>query len=372
MLFHDRIVTDFCFAERAELLGAVFGDGSIEKRGHKGYKVSVGVSDTWPAWKARVPILFEKVFGRVYERAKKTSPAGVTYYEYHVTTHDPVAIFGVQEKYDSLGRIVPPDWLAHDPEFLRRFILGLVETDGYFGADASDGTPTFGFAQANDHLSAWFTETLCRLGFPCFMKWHATAGVNQPQIHRSEDTSRFGEWLQSEKWIALKESGHGHRSMVVNRKMRGAPVVPRDRVVLKSVDSDEQEKWRAWRMQGASILAIARHVGRSNNVVYMAVRDIVPTTTKTAEDLGLKPLARIPKRSLFSSEVVEEWRRRATEGESSKEIAESFNIREGIVSDATADIRWDQLMSKMALHKQKLSLMKSEPQGQGRWASDKE
>ena len=70
---------EFRFNERAELLAAVFGDGSIEKRGHKGHKISVGVSDTWPLWHARVPALFGLVCGRVFERRTQTSPAGVTY-----------------------------------------------------------------------------------------------------------------------------------------------------------------------------------------------------------------------------------------------------------------------------------------------------
>lgn len=359
---------EFRFNERAELLAAVFGDGSIEKRGHKGHKISVGVSDTWPLWHARVPELFGLVFGRVFERRKKTSPAGVTYYEYHVTSHDPLAVLGVSEKYDTDGRIVPPKWIESDPEFIRRFILGLVETDGCFSIDKEDGTPSFTFSQSNDYLSAWFTETLCKLGYPCYMSYGVAAEANQPRISQTEATARFGEWLQSEKWLALKEGGFAQRSMVVDRKRRGVPARARQRHVLKSVDLTEQERWREWRRQGASILAISRHVGRSNNVVYAATGDIVPTTTKTAEELGLKPLPRLPKEKRFSALVVAEWRERGMAGESSRTIAAEAGIRQGIVDDALADIRWDQLMAKRELHQAKLVRMKQEAQGNGRWS----
>jgi hypothetical protein len=113
----------------------------------------------------------------------------VTYYEYHVTTHDLYGMLGITEKYDRDGRIVPPSWIDHG-DMLRRSIIGLVETDGCFSVDAGDGTPSFTFSQENDYLAAWLTERLCRLGYPCYMSWGSAAGVNQPRITQTDAVKR--------------------------------------------------------------------------------------------------------------------------------------------------------------------------------------
>jgi hypothetical protein len=353
----------FRIEDRAELLGAVFGDGSIEQRGHKGYKVSVGVSDRWPRWHAAVPALFHGVFGRCFERRKKISPTGVTYYEYHVTTHDLVGMLGVTSKHDDDGRIVPPLWIEQDAECLRRFIRGLVETDGCFTRDRKDGTPTFLFSQNNDHLAAWFTQTLCKQGFACHMVWAEQADVNQPQISRTESVQQFGEWVRSEKWLALVE--HGWEPKPIANRKTGAPIQPREARVLKTIPEVEQERWREWRRRGASILAIARHVGRANTVVYDVVCDIQPNTTSSAEDMGLNPQPRRPRG--IDDATYERWREAARAGEPSRTIADREGVRQGVIDDATSDIRWDQLIAKRELHKEKLERMKTSPQGQGRW-----
>lgn len=373
MSFNDLSGRMFCFADRAELLGAILGDGTIEERGKNGRRVTVGASDRLKPWLSRVKFLFETVFGRYSLRKKKKNPkTGVTYFEFYVTTHDVEGILGLPDKYNSKGQIVPPRWVESNPEYLRRFIRGLVETDGCFSLTNEDKTVTFAFSQKNDYLTAWFVETLIKLNYPCRTSWGEAAGVNMPVISYDEEVQRFGEWLQSDKWIALKERGESigwePRSAVVDRRNGGLPVFARERVVLKTVPAEEQEQWRALRTQGASIGAIAQHFGRANTVVWSATGDIVPTRQRSAEDLNLKPKAHYPRNADMAA--VERWRSAVLAGESIITISKRENIPEATINKATCDIRWDQLLAKRETQKNKLARMKVESQGDGRWKSE--
>lgn len=340
MQFRGDVLSSFCFDSRAELLGAVFGDGTVESRGHKGFRVSVGVSTKWPLWFERVPQLFHDVFGRYSQRVK--SGGVFEYHEFYVTTHDLKAVFGISGKYDQAGSIRPPDWLLTSELYLRLFLRGLVETDGCFSS-ASDGFD-FVFAQKDTFLTQWAARELSNLGFPCYVHHAKAAGVNQLRMGRSEDVARLGEWLQSEKWAAIREEFEG-KPRVVDRK-RAVAAVAREAVVHKTIDLGEQAKWREWRALGASIVAIARHVGRANSVVHAAVCDIIPERTRTAEELGLKPAPRYPRNP--SRDVVEQWRAAALRGMTDVEIAKQWSVPPGKVSDAVADIRWDQRAEERA------------------------
>lgn len=371
---YGRIAVEvFALRERAELLGAIFGDGSIEERSHYGRRVSVGVSDRLLPWKERVEFLFDAVFGkgRASSRSRKNPKTGVTYYEFYTTTHEVMGIFGVDGKYNSKEQIVPPSWVQEHPELLRLFIRGLVETDGCFTRE-KDGTVTFLFSQKNDYLTAWFVETLCNLGYPCRMCWAEQAQVNMPTINFAEAVKRFGEWLKSDKWLALLERGESvgwtPRSAVVNRKGGGVPLIVRERKILQSVPLHEQDRWRELRTMGASIGAIAQHVGRSNTVVMDAVGDIIPATPRAAEDLNLKPLVHYPKN--VSTDIVERWRAAALAGDSGITISKRENVPEATINKATCDIRWDQLLAKREAQKNKLTRMKAESQGDGRWKGE--
>ena len=359
---------EFGFGDRAELLGAIYGDGYVQKRSRWGSKVSVAVSDGWPAWLHRVPELFELVFKRGVNVAKKKRRATSTKnYEFYVTTRDMEQVFGVAAKYTKERHIKPPMWIEADPEHLRRFIRGLVETDGNFSVDPTDGTPTFSLSQKNDYLSAWFVTRLRCLGYQCINSWANRASVNQPTLAHFAEVRRFGEWTQSEKWAAIKDQIAG-KPMVVDRKAGGIQVRARPRKVLKTVPLEEQERWRAWRTLGASHLAIARHVGRSANVVWDAVRDIVPEAPATAEQLGLEPRPRYPKRA--TSKTIERWRSAAETGESSASIGKRENVAAAVITDAVIDIRWKQQLAKRVQEEKRLARMMTAPEGLGRWTED--
>jgi len=352
------------FPERAELLGAIYGDGSIERKSRRGQKVSVGVSDVWPQWLSRVPELFEAVFGRYFVREKKRR-GDTRFFEFYLTTHDPLPIFGTPHKYDADGRIVPPLWVSADEEFLRCLLRGLVETDGNFYL-SPDGTPEFRLSQKNDYLSAWFVTTVSKLGYPCYMVYAEAAGVNQPQIGDRQHAQRFGEWLQSEKWRALIERGFEPKPAVLDRKAKGRPVKPQEAIVHKTIRVSEQEQWREWRRQGASYVAIALHTGRSNSVVRAACCDIVPDKTATPEELGLKPRPRYPR--AIAREEVEKWRAAAREGESARQIAKRCGVKDQVVQHAVADIRWDLRMEKKRLGRERMNEMMAQPQGHAPWS----
>lgn len=343
MQLRSTVENEFRFGDRAELWGAILGDGCVEKRGHKGFRVSVVVSETWPEWLLRVDTLMHAVFGeRVSERKKHSITNENVYHEYYVTTHDMRAIFGVDHKYDSNKNMVIPRWIETDTEYLRLMIRGLAETDGNFYLD--DTRCSFTFSQKNKFLSTWLTHTLAKLGYPAFQDTAEAAGVDVVCITRAEDVARFGEWLQSEKWAAIRDEFEG-KPKVVDRK-RSLAVVAREAVVHKTISLSEQAMWREWRRNGASIIAIARHVCRANSVVHAAVCDIIPERTRTAEELGLKPAPRYPRNP--SRDVVEQWRAAALRGMTDVEIAKQWSVPPGKVSDAVADIRWDQRAEERA------------------------
>jgi hypothetical protein len=206
------------------------------------------------------------------------------------------------------------------------------------------------------------------LGFDCNMSYGEAAGANQPRIGKADDVRRFGEWLQSEKWFAMIDRGWAPRPAVVDRRRGGVAVKPREASVLKTVPEAEQQRWRRLRSQGASISAIARHVGRSNSVVDTVVCDIVPSAARSAEDLGLVPLPHFPKGKTEVDEPVATWRSRAQSGEATHVICRSFpDVSETAINNAVCDIRWEQLKTKRAQNEVRLERMKSAVQGHGRW-----
>lgn len=345
MQLRSLVEQEFSYDARAELWGAILGDGCVEKRSHKGFRVSVVVSETWPLWLRRVPELMHAVFGdRVSHRKKPSISTSNVYHEHYVTTHDLRGIFGVEHKYDDNRNMVIPRWIERDDEYLRLMIRGLSETDGHFARCENSSSFKFSFSQKNKFLATWLTHTLAKMGYPAFQDTAEVAGVDVVAITRAEDVARFGEWLQSEKWAAIREEFEG-KPRVVDRK-RAVAAVAREAVVHKTIGLGEQAKWREWRTLGASIVAIARHVGRANSVVHAAVCDIIPERTRTAEELGLKPAPRYPRNP--SRDVVEQWRAAAMRGMTDVEIAKQWSVPPGKVSDAVADIRWDQRAEERA------------------------
>lgn len=348
--------------DRAELLGAVFGDGWVRPRGRRGVKVAVGVSDLWPQWHARVPQLFDAVFGRHSVCEKKG--AGSRFFEYYVTTHDIQPLLGITSKYDEGGRLLPPPWVQGDEELLRRFLRGLVETDGCFSV-APDGTLIFTLSQKNDCLSAWFVRILAERGFPAYLGVGVASGVNQSRVSVRHEVQRLGEWLGSEKWSALVDRGFEPTTLVVDRRGGGVPVASRKAVRHKTIPVAEQEEWRRYRTLGASYSTIGLHFGRSNNVVMQATCDIVPVKPATAEELGLRPQPRIPRK--VPSVEVEQWREAARQGDSARKIAKRFSRRASQVQDAVADIRFDMNIEKRRQAQENLAAMMTAPQGEAPW-----
>jgi len=339
----NNLLIAFPLADYAELLGAIYGDGHIQKRGKQSWKVAVAVSDQYPAWLARMRELMVSVFGRYSER-ERPSHTGVMNYELYLTTHDLYSTFRIHEKYNANHELVPPSWIDADPMLRRRFIRGLVETDGMFKPTGDARSPgkewaRFSFAQKCETLIDWVAKVLLEEGFPVIKSFHQAATVWYVRLHRQADVQRLGEWLESYKWIAFLDSGATPAVAVVDRKAGGRRVTARPAVVHKTIAVAEQDEWRELRRLGASIGAIARNFGRSNSVVGSAVCDIVPDRHATALFLGLKPRPRIPRRVPRSE--VDEWRARVAAGESADAIALFYKRRAGQVAEATRDVAWD-------------------------------
>lgn len=279
---------------RAELLGAVFGDGYIQQRGERSWKVAVTVSDKYPAWLARVKELFTLVYGGYHEYCKYEAghESEFSFYEVYWTTHDVIGDFGVSHKYvdaNSDGQMLsPPSWVDEDAECERLFLKSLFETDGWFVSETDRrwGTTTAGcgFAQKPGVLIGWVYRVLKRNGYAV----RISAPPSQPEMNyvivdRQAHIARLGEWLVSIKWQSLLASGFVPK---VGRRSAGGTakfwVGGRSGITLEA-----QKEWRRLRAEGASIGAIATYYGRSNSVVHTVVRDIVPAMSRTAEELGL-------------------------------------------------------------------------------------
>lgn len=332
--------------ERAELLGAIFGDGYIQVRGQKGRKIAVTCSEDYPEWLAHVERLFTTVLGEPpFHSVKKVGKRRVRpHHEFYKTTHNLYAVFGVHGKYDSEKRIVPPDWVSEDREWRRRFLRGLVETDGMFKPQGDARYPgardavRFMFAQKCDYLSTWVQNALVDEGFRA-KRWKSdSAGVWYVRLYEADQVRALGEWLESFKWKALVETGYDAERPRLNRKT-GEPMQAREAEYWDGIPREDQYHWRELRQLGASIVAIARHYGRSNSVVQKVVADIVPSRTASARDLGLRPQPRLPRH--VDEAEVQQWRGAVAAGESAASVAERFGRKRHAVVEATSDVAWD-------------------------------
>jgi len=297
-------VSDNLF-DRALLLGAVFGDGYIQKRGEDSYKVVVTSGNQYPAWFDRIDLLFERVFGarpHVYKKrcddvsdeAKASRGAGYRFCEKYLTVsgRDLVAKFGVLDKYRhgrSFGSSDPcfasvPAWIDENPEATRAFILGLVETDGSFSyaSDARQGASSrsarFFFVQKDKGLSTWMRSKLLSLGFVCTVHWADQAGTWRVVVSEQSHVKRLGEWLgSSAKYAALLANGEGPRTEPINRKT-GEPLKLKPARFFPALDMVWQLAWRDLRATGMSLDKIARAYGVSKTTVYVVTSDVAPAS----------------------------------------------------------------------------------------------
>jgi hypothetical protein len=297
-------VSDNLF-DRALLLGAVFGDGYIQKRGEDSYKVVVTSGNQYPAWFDRIDLLFERVFGsrpHVYDKpcdgvsdeAKAARRADYRFCEKHLTVSggDLVAAFGMLEKYApgrGFGSSDPcfatvPAWVNENPEATRAFILGLVETDGSFSyaADARQRSSSkfarFFFVQKDRGLSMWMQSKLRSLGFICTVHWAAQATTWRVVVSEQSHVKRLGEWLgSSAKYAALLASGEGPRTQPISRRT-GEPLKLKPARFFPALDMAWQLAWRELRATGMSLDKIAKAYGVSKGTVHVVTSDVVPAS----------------------------------------------------------------------------------------------
>jgi hypothetical protein len=290
--------------DRALLLGAVFGDGYIQQRGEDSFKVVVTSGNQYPAWFDRIDLLFERVFGarpHVYEKccddvsdeAKAARGAEYRFCEKHLTVSGSVLLdsFGLISKYQTghgFGSESPrfaavPDWVTSDPEAVRHFVLGLVETDGWFSytSDArSRGRrwARFGFAQKDEGLSRWFQSVLAGNGFVATRGWGKDSGTWEVVVSEQSHVKRLGEWLgSSAKYAALLASGDGPRTQPINRKT-GEPLKLKTARFFPTLDMAWQLAWRDLRATGMSLDKIAAAYGVAKTTVHVVTSDVVPAS----------------------------------------------------------------------------------------------
>lgn len=292
--------------DRALLLGAVFGDGYIQKRGEDSYKVVVTSGNQYPVWFDRIDRLFESVFGRsprCYD--KKTSGdevaaagqvrlVGYRFCEKYLTVDGSTLVdrFGITDKYAEGHRrgsedpaFVPvPAWVASDAEASRAFLLGLVETDGWFlhktDARCRSGKrwACFGLAQKDTGLASWAEAFLIASGFVVTRKWFRQAGTWQVRAHDQMHVKRLGEWLgSSAKYAALLASGEGPRTQPISRKT-GEPLKLKPARFFPALDMAWQLAWRELRATGMSLDKIAKAYGVSKGTVHVVTSDVVPAS----------------------------------------------------------------------------------------------
>lgn len=320
----------------ALLLGAVFGDGYIQKVPEcSTFKVAVTCGDKYPAWLAEIPRLFQAIFGRQPNKHKKKR-AKKPFFEFYLNVKNLQDAFGIDAKYSDEHHLVVPAWVETKPELRRQFLRGLVETDGCFHIRKDKRYPLKGwvgfvFTQKDEVLTDWVLTELRDRGFPARKGYGKKASTWSVRVGVQREVVRLGEWLESFKWRQLLASGFAPR---VGRIAATGMVAK----TLRTVPREDQEAWRNLRTRGASIVAIARHYGRSNNVIDNVVKDITPVRSASCEELGLVIRPRFPKAHRIPPSEVAEWRTAVSGGESAKQVAIRFKRPSWTVVEATCDL----------------------------------
>lgn len=320
----------------ALLLGAVFGDGYIQKVPKcSTYKIAVTSGDKYPTWLAEIPRLFQVAFGRLPNKHRKKR-VKKPFFEFFLNVKNLWDVFGIDAKYSKEHHLVVPAWIEADPELVRQFLRGLVETDGCFHIRKDKRYPlkgwvSFVFTQKDEVLTNWVLAVLREHGFPARKGYGKKAQAWAVRVDVQREVVHLGEWLESFKWQQLLASGFEPRVGRISATRRVAKV-------LSTIPKVDQDEWRSLRKRGASVVAIARHYSRSNNVIQDVVCDIVPVRAASCEELGLVVRPRFPRESNISATEVSEWRAAVSNGESAKQVALRFKRPSWTVVEATCDL----------------------------------
>jgi hypothetical protein len=288
--------------DHAVLLGAIFGDGYIQKR-CQNYKTVVTSGNQYLGWFNRIDDLFESVFGhRPYSYEKKPSPneseetkaarvAGYVFCEKYLTISEPElrAKIGIIDKYlpgrgfgtPNCKMVSVPAWVDADENAVRSFLIGLSETDGWFKYARDKRSPNrtwsrFGIAQKDDGLASWAASALRAQGFTVVKGWFEDAGTWQVRVNEQAHVKRLGEWFgSSSKYAAMLASGPGPATAPVNRKT-GEPLAGKPAQFWPNIPRERQALWRELRETGMSLDKISAAFGVSKNTIWVPTRDIVP------------------------------------------------------------------------------------------------
>ena len=208
-------------ADTACLLGAVYGDGSIEDRGAS-IKVAVSADNKRPSWPLRITELFERVFGSSPLHSSRTATPGFTEYYLHLPRERVWDAFGLTSKYvpghpprlsggisnpDARKR-TPPPWIE---PYAGSFALGLVETDGWFLPRRDRRCRTeryeFGFAQKDEMLALWMWSRLVDIGVVAGFGWGEASGTWWTRVGRQDQLGAVATWLGEpcSKWGAIAQ-----------------------------------------------------------------------------------------------------------------------------------------------------------------------
>ncbi len=176
----------------AELIGVVLGDGHIWKY-PRTEELSIFSNSSNPGFVRRYGDLMEKVIGKkpVVTVHSGKNCIRIRIYENHISERLGVPISPRRNK-----KIVVPDWILENNQYIVRYLRGLYEAEGSYCRHAPTSTWKLFFTNRNSSMLRNVLRLLRRLDF------HPHIGVNSYniQLSRKEEVLRAIKLLQFRKY----------------------------------------------------------------------------------------------------------------------------------------------------------------------------
>ncbi len=186
----------------AEFFGIILGDGNVylnEKHGVYQVRVASHPIDEQD-YSQFVSEMFETLFGLTPQITRRGRARYVDCSSKKVTLYLIENLPGLQAPF------VFPSWILYNPQNLRAFVRGLVDTDGsiYRLSNKDPQTIRISFSNTDDSLSAAYRQALLRLGFHPSKKIYRNVFLT-----RRADTQRYL------KEIGFHNSKHSKRLLAI-------------------------------------------------------------------------------------------------------------------------------------------------------------
>lgn len=174
-----------CNGDLAELLGAIYGDGSIYAFDRTEY-LRIACNSKYPEWVERCAGLIEAVFQKKpnIRQRRQCRCIDITLYQKFISSrlNIPAGAKGHRE-------IKIPSWVLKNEKFIIRYLRGLYETEGSLSVHEPTYTYKLMFTNRNDSLLAQVEYLWKRLGF------HPHRSLYKVQISKKDEVLAASELI---------------------------------------------------------------------------------------------------------------------------------------------------------------------------------